>query len=24
VLKARDAGQMDFSKVGPLVKARLG
>jgi hypothetical protein len=24
VLKARHAGQMDFSKVGPLVKARLG
>jgi uncharacterized protein YqeY len=23
-LKARYAGQMDFSKVGPLVKARLG
>ena len=23
-LKARHAGQMDFSKVGPLVKARLG
>lgn len=24
VLKARHAGQMDFSKIGPLVKARLG
>jgi hypothetical protein len=23
-LKARYAGQMDFSRVGPLVKARLG
>lgn len=24
VLKARHAGQMDFSRVGPLVKAKLG
>jgi uncharacterized protein YqeY len=24
ILKSRHAGQMDFSTVGPLVKAKLG